>query len=187
IPGRVARRAGTRPRYSRTRCSKQRSVRNDFFLHSIRDVAPREAASLRHFGITRSHEQIEMIGRHDLPLGETGNVDDAAEPEVRVPLQMVNEILTREVFFRCRALDHILVTQVPMHIDLSRHDRFTSQVDVSRTCGHRNLALPSDRGELVILDNKVGRAAYLSTVRSRISYADGVKNSVDCPVFISIR
>ena len=174
---------------------------------------------------------------------------------------MVNEILTREVFFRCRALDHILVTQVPMHIDLSRHDRFTSQVDVSRTCGHRNLALPSDRGELVILDNKggvfdgraavardehrsfengrvarsrlashrrrtsccrcqqerrdeemserfgnhrtctftildcgryagihtVGRAAVLSTVRSRISYADGVKNSVDCPVFISIR
>src|SRR5437867_788362 len=43
--------------------------------------------------------------RHELPLGETGNVDDADEHHVRVPLDLVNASPNAEVFFRSRAHD----------------------------------------------------------------------------------
>src|SRR5437867_487864 len=121
-------RAGPRPRYAWTGGSKQRGVRYDSVLDSERHVAPREASGLRHFGISRRHEQVEMVGRHDLPLGKTGNVDDTAEPEIRVTFQVVDEILAREVFFGCRSLDHILVTEVAVHVDLRGHYRLAGQI-----------------------------------------------------------
>src|SRR5439155_27347542 len=63
VPGGVTGRAGPRPRYAWTGGSKQRGVRYDSVLDSERHVAPREASGLRHFGISRRHEQVEMVGR----------------------------------------------------------------------------------------------------------------------------
>ena len=152
----MASRTGSRPRYPRARRPKQRSVWYDLFLDAKRHVSPRKAPRLRHFGIARSQKQVEMIARHDLPFSQIGNAHNTAEPEIRVALQMVDEILAREVFFRGRSLNHIFVAEVTVHVDFRRHDRLARQVDVCRICGNCNLALPADGGELVILDDECG-------------------------------
>ena len=97
-----------------------------------------------------------MIARHDLALCEVGNAEDGAVPEVGVTLQVVDEILAREVLLRHRPLDHVLEPEVTVRIDLRGHDGLARQVDARRAGRDLQLALPADAGELVVLDDEDG-------------------------------
>ena len=156
ISRRVAARSRARPGYPLARGSKQRGIRDDLFLNPERYIAPGEAARFRHPGIPWSLEEIEMVGRHDLPLCKVGNADDRTEPEVRVTLQVVDEILACEVLLRRRPVHHVLVPKVAVHIDLRRHDSLACEIDPRRPRRYLKRTLPPDGGELIVLDNEGG-------------------------------
>ena len=85
-----------------------------------------------------------MIARHDLALGEIGNADHGAETQVRVTLEMVDEVLAREVLLRRGPRDHVLESEVAMHIDLRRHDGLAGEVHSRRPGRHLHFTSPAD-------------------------------------------
>ena len=156
ISGRMTASPRPRPRHPRPRRAKERCVGNDLFLHPQRHVAPGEATCLRHLGVPRSLKDIEMITRHDLALDEIGNADDGAEPEVRVTLQMVDEVLARVVLLRRRARHNVLVTQVTVHIHFRRHDGLARQIHARRAGWNLHLTPPTHAGEPTVLNDECG-------------------------------
>src|SRR4029453_4326845 len=71
--------AGSWPRNAGTRSPEQRRIRNHFVAYLKRHVAPGETTRFRHQRIPGSLEHVEMVGRHDFSLGETGDASQRTE------------------------------------------------------------------------------------------------------------
>ena len=89
-------------------------------------------------------------------IDEVANADDRAEPVVRETLQMVDEVLAREILLRHRPVKVVLVPDVPMEINLRRHDAFARQIDARRPSRDLHFTLPADLREPVVLDDECG-------------------------------
>ena len=110
-----------------------------------------------------------MIARHDLALGEIGNADHRTEPDVRVTLQMVDEVLARVVLLRRGPGHYVLESEMAMHVDFRGHDRLAGEVHSRRPGRHLHFTSPADRGELVPLhqEREFSIGALPSPVMSR--------------------
>ena len=90
------------------------------------------------------------------PVDEVADADDRTEPVVGETLQMVDEILAREVLLGHRAVHIVLVSDVAVEIDLGRHDRLARQGDARRAGRDLQIALAADPCEPVVLDDECG-------------------------------
>ena len=116
---------GARPRDARTRRAKQRRAGIDLVAHAQRHVAPVGPAAVQ-------------IGT----IHQIADADHRAEAVVGQALQMVDQILAREILLRHRAVPIVLIADVAVEVDLGRHHGLAGQVDAR--CAGRKLQSARD-------------------------------------------
>src|SRR5438093_4554764 len=89
-------------------------------------------------------------------MEQVANADHGAESVVGETLQMVDEILAREVLLCHCPIDVVLISDVAVQIDLRRHHGLAGQIDTHRPGWRLHLASPADSRELTILDDERG-------------------------------
>ena len=87
-------------------------------------------------------------------IDQVADADGRAEPVIREPLKMIDEILAREILLRHRAVPIVLIAKVTVEIDLRRHHRLTGQIHVLRIARNLDFAAASDTREPAAVDNE---------------------------------
>jgi len=79
-----------------------------------------------------------------------------ADPVVRQPLHMVDEVIAGKEFLGHGPFGHVLETEVSMEIGHRRHDGLARQVDMRRPRRGSHVAAPADACELIVFDDECG-------------------------------
>src|SRR5262249_11692681 len=91
---------------------------------------------------------------------------DSTDAVIRHALEMVDEIFAGEIFLGHRAIPIVLVSDMPMQIDLPGNDGLARQVHALGACGNRHFASPAHARENVPLNHECGIFNWSAAVSS---------------------